>query len=126
MGIPNVIAETGAGQHGVASAMAGANLGLSVKVYQGEVDIQRQKLNVLRMKLFGAQLISVTEGNAKLKEAVNAAMRDWFSKNGENISKNNWRRNEISNHPKNRKTSLCLICMCRRREQCSGNVYSFC
>ncbi len=79
MGIPNIIAETGAGQHGVASAMAGANLGLSVKVYQGEVDIQRQKLNVLRMRLFGAQLISVTEGNAKLKEAVNAAMRDWVS-----------------------------------------------
>lgn len=79
MGIPNIIAETGAGQHGVASAMAGANLGLTVKVYQGEVDIQRQQLNALRMKLFGAKLISVTEGNAKLKEAVNAAMRDWVS-----------------------------------------------
>ena len=77
MGIKNIIAETGAGQHGVASAMAGANLGLNVKIYQGEVDIQRQQLNVLRMKLFGAKLISVTEGNGKLKEAVNAAMRDW-------------------------------------------------
>ncbi len=79
MGITNIIAETGAGQHGVATAMAGANLGLTVKVYQGEVDIQRQQLNALRMKLFGAKLISVSEGKGKLKEAVNAAMRDWVS-----------------------------------------------
>ena len=79
MGITNVIAETGAGQHGVATAMAGANLGINVKVYQGEIDIQRQQLNALRMRLFGAKLISVTEGSAKLKEAVNAAMRDWVS-----------------------------------------------
>lgn len=79
MGISNIIAETGAGQHGVATAMAGANLGLTVKVYQGKVDIQRQQLNALRMKLFGAKLISVSEGSGKLKEAVNAAMRDWVS-----------------------------------------------
>jgi tryptophan synthase beta chain len=79
MGINNIIAETGAGQHGVGTAMAGANLGLSVKVYQGIVDVQRQELNALRMRLFGANLISVSEGKGKLKEAVNAAMRDWVS-----------------------------------------------
>lgn len=79
MGISNIIAETGAGQHGVATAMAGANLNLTVKIYQGEVDIQRQQLNALRMKLFGAKLIPVSDGSKKLKEAVNAAMRDWVS-----------------------------------------------
>lgn len=79
MGIQNIIAETGAGQHGVATAMAGAKLGLKVTVYQGEVDIKRQQLNALRMKLFGANLIPVCEGDGKLKEAVNAAFRAWVS-----------------------------------------------
>ena len=79
MGIHNIIAETGAGQHGVATAMAGAKLGLNVTVYQGEVDIKRQQLNALRMKLFGANLVPVKEGEAKLKEAVNAAFRAWVS-----------------------------------------------
>ncbi len=79
MGVKNIIAETGAGQHGVATAMACANLNLSLKVYQGEVDVNRQQLNALRMKLFGAHLIPVSDGSAKLKEAVNAAMRDWVA-----------------------------------------------
>ena len=79
MGIKNVIAETGAGQHGVATAMACANLKLSLQVFQGEIDVQRQQLNAARMKLFGAQLIPVTDGSKKLKEAVNAAMRYWVA-----------------------------------------------
>lgn len=79
MGVKNIIAETGAGQHGVATAMACANLKLNLKVYQGEVDVNRQQLNALRMQLFGAQLIPVKEGSRKLKEAVNAAMRDWVA-----------------------------------------------
>lgn len=79
MGVKNIIAETGAGQHGVATAMACANLKLNLKVYQGEVDVNRQQLNALRMKLFGAQLIPVKDGSGKLKEAVNAAMRDWVA-----------------------------------------------
>ncbi|MGY3804317.1 tryptophan synthase subunit beta [Pigmentibacter ruber] len=79
MGIKNVIAETGAGQHGVATAMACANLKLSLQIFQGEIDVQRQYLNALRMKLFGAHLIPVTDGSKKLKEAVNAAMRFWVA-----------------------------------------------
>lgn len=80
LGKKRVIAETGAGQHGVATAMVGAMLGLDVEVYMGEVDIQRQMPNVQRMKLFGAKVHSVTSGGATLKDAINDAMRDWITR----------------------------------------------
>jgi tryptophan synthase beta subunit len=75
---PRLIAETGAGQHGVATAMVGAALGLETEVYMGEVDIARQKPNVDRMKLLGAKVIPVREGSRTLKDAINAALRDWI------------------------------------------------
>ncbi|HLF05863.1 MAG TPA: tryptophan synthase subunit beta [Thermoplasmata archaeon] len=74
-----VIAETGAGQHGVASAMAGAVLGLPVEVYMGSEDIERQKLNVFRMRLLGAKVHSVESGTRTLKDAINEALRDWVA-----------------------------------------------
>jgi tryptophan synthase beta chain len=77
MGKPRVIAETGAGQHGVATATAAAAMGLECSVYMGVVDIERQALNVQRMKLLGAEVISVTAGAGTLKDAVSEAMRDW-------------------------------------------------
>ena len=79
MGKTRMIAETGAGQHGVATAMAGAVLGIPVEVYMGSVDIQRQSLNVFRMRLLGAQVHSVEEGSRTLKDAVNEALRDWVT-----------------------------------------------
>lgn len=79
MGKQRIIAETGAGQHGVATAMVGAMLGLDVEVYMGAVDIERQAPNVARMKLFGAKVHSVTCGSSTLKDAINEAMRDWIT-----------------------------------------------
>ena len=79
MGKSRVIAETGAGQHGVAAATACALLGLECVVYMGEEDTQRQALNVARMKLLGAEVISVTTGSRTLKDAINEAMRDWVT-----------------------------------------------
>ena len=79
MGKKHIVAETGAGQHGVASATAAALLGLSCKVYMGEVDVQRQALNVFRMKLLGAQVVPAVSGSRTLKDAVNEAMRDWVA-----------------------------------------------
>lgn len=79
MGKPRMIAETGAGQHGVASATAAARLGLECTVYMGEVDTQRQVLNVFRMELLGAAVVPVTSGSRTLKDAVNQAMREWVS-----------------------------------------------
>jgi tryptophan synthase beta chain len=79
MGKPRIIAETGAGQHGVASATAAALLGLECVVYMGEEDTKRQALNVARMKLLGAQVIPVTTGSRTLKDAINEAMRDWVT-----------------------------------------------
>lgn len=72
-----IIAETGAGQHGVATAMVGALLGLETVIYMGAKDVERQKTNVKRMHLFGATVISVTDGSQTLKDAVNAALADW-------------------------------------------------
>lgn len=77
MGKKRLIAETGAGQHGVATAIAGAVLGLPVEVYMGEVDIERQRPNVFRMELMGAKVIPVSSGTRTLKDAVNEALRDW-------------------------------------------------
>ncbi len=79
MGKRRFIAETGAGQHGVASATAAALLGLECVVYMGEVDVKRQELNVFRMKLLGAEVISVTSGARTLKDAINDALRDWVA-----------------------------------------------
>ncbi|WP_315853545.1 tryptophan synthase subunit beta [Marinobacterium arenosum] len=78
-GKPRVIAETGAGQHGVASATVAARLGLECQVYMGAEDVERQKLNVYRMKLLGAEVISVESGTRTLKDAMNEAMRDWVT-----------------------------------------------
>ncbi|MCO5309711.1 MAG: tryptophan synthase subunit beta [Austwickia sp.] len=79
MGKKRVIAETGAGQHGVATATAAALMGLDCVVYMGERDTQRQALNVARMRLLGAQVIPVTHGSRTLKDAVNEALRDWVA-----------------------------------------------
>jgi tryptophan synthase beta chain len=79
MGKRRIIAETGAGQHGVASATAAALLGLECKVYMGEVDIERQALNVFRMRLLGAEVVAAKSGSRTLKDAVNEAMRDWVA-----------------------------------------------
>ena len=79
MGKSRVIAETGAGQHGVASATAAALMGLECVVYMGEEDTKRQSLNVARMKLLGAQVVPVTSGSRTLKDAINEAMRDWVT-----------------------------------------------
>ncbi len=79
MGKHRVIAETGAGQHGVASATAAAYLDLECVVYMGELDTQRQALNVARMKMLGATVIAVTNGSRTLKDAINEALRDWVT-----------------------------------------------
>jgi len=79
MGKKRVIAETGAGQHGVATATACALMGLDCVVYMGEVDTQRQALNVARMRLLGAEVIPVTTGSRTLKDAINEALRDWVA-----------------------------------------------
>jgi tryptophan synthase beta chain len=79
MGKPRVIAETGAGQHGVATATAAALLGLECCVYMGETDTRRQALNVARMRLLGAEVVPVDVGSRTLKDAINEAMRDWVT-----------------------------------------------
>lgn len=78
MGKKRIIAETGAGQHGVASATAAAHFGLQCDVYMGAEDVRRQRLNVVRMRMMGARVIEVTDGSKTLKDATNAAMRDWM------------------------------------------------
>ena len=79
MGKTRIIAETGAGQHGVATATVAARLGLECIVYMGEVDVARQEANVYRMKLLGAKVVPVTSGSRTLKDALNEAMRDWVT-----------------------------------------------
>jgi len=79
LGKPRIIAETGAGQHGVATATVCAMLGLDCTVYMGAVDCERQKLNVFRMKTLGAKVVPVQEGQRTLKDAINEAMRDWVT-----------------------------------------------
>ncbi|KAL3776864.1 hypothetical protein ACHAWO_000592 [Cyclotella atomus] len=79
IGKPRIIAETGAGQHGVATATVCAKLGLDCTVYMGAVDCERQKLNVFRMNTLGAKVVPVKEGQATLKDAINEAMRDWVT-----------------------------------------------
>jgi tryptophan synthase beta chain len=79
MGKPRIVAETGAGQHGVASATIAAHLGLECVVYMGTEDMARQALNVARMRLLGAQVVAVDSGSRTLKDAINEAMRDWVT-----------------------------------------------
>jgi tryptophan synthase beta chain len=79
MGKKRIVAETGAGQHGVASATAAALMGLECKVYMGAVDVERQALNVFRMRLLGSEVEAVESGSRTLKDAVNEAMRDWVA-----------------------------------------------
>jgi tryptophan synthase beta chain len=77
MGKARLIAETGAGQHGVATALAGALFGLKTRIYMGARDVERQKLNVFRMELMGAEVVPVASGGQTLKDAINEALRDW-------------------------------------------------
>jgi len=79
MGKTRIIAETGAGQHGVATATVAARLGLKCIVYMGATDVERQKINVFRMRLLGAEVVPVTSGSKTLKDALNEAMRDWVT-----------------------------------------------
>jgi len=79
MGKPRVIAETGAGQHGVATATAAALFGFQCQVYMGEEDVRRQKLNVFKMRSLGTQVVSVTSGSRTLRDAINEALRDWMA-----------------------------------------------
>jgi tryptophan synthase beta chain len=79
MGKPRVIAETGAGQHGVATATAAALFGLTCQVYMGEEDVRRQRLNVFKMKALGSEVVTVKSGSRTLRDAINEAMRDWMA-----------------------------------------------
>lgn len=79
MGKRRLIAETGAGQHGVATAMAGALFGMQTEIYMGSEDVERQRMNVFRMKLLGAEVIPVEGGTKTLKDAINEALRDWVA-----------------------------------------------
>src|SRR5262245_31310216 len=79
MGKPRVIAETGAGQHGVATATAAALFGLKCQVYMGEEDVRRQRLNVFKMKALGSEVIPVRNGSRTLRDAINEALRDWMA-----------------------------------------------
>ena len=79
LGKKRIIAETGAGQHGVAAATVCALMGLECIVYMGKTDVERQMPNVLRMKMLGAKVVPVTSGNMTLKDATNEAIRDWIS-----------------------------------------------
>src|ERR1043166_5966127 len=79
MGKPRIIAETGAGQHGVATATAAALFGLKCQVYMGEEDVRRQKLNAFKMRAMGTEVVTVTSGSRTLRDAINEAMRDWMA-----------------------------------------------
>ncbi|HEX8262781.1 MAG TPA: tryptophan synthase subunit beta [Allosphingosinicella sp.] len=83
MGKRRLIAETGAGQHGVATALAGALFGLETRIYMGALDVERQRANVFRMELMGAEVVPVESGSRTLKDAINEALRDWAASFGE-------------------------------------------
>lgn len=86
MGKTRLVAETGAGQHGVATAAAAARLGLSCIVFMGAVDVERQSANVMRMKLLGAEVVPVESGTRTLKDAINEALRYWIAEQGDRKS----------------------------------------
>ena len=85
MGKRRIIAETGAGQHGVATATVCALFGFECVVYMGEEDMRRQRLNVFRMRLLGAKVVGVTNGSRTLKDAISEAMRDWVTNVGDTL-----------------------------------------
>ena len=118
MGKKRIIAETGAGQHGTATAMAGAWLGLETVIYMGQKDIERQAPNVQRMKLCGAQVVPVTAGARTLKDAINEALRDWTA----NLETTHYLIATVCGpHPFPRLVWWASRCRCslrRRRQQC--------
>ena len=107
MGKTRIIAETGAGQHGVATATACALFGLPCEVYMGAVDVERQALNVFRMKLLGAKVHAVKDGTATLKDAMNEALRDWVT----NVRTTHY---VIGSRRRARTRTRCWCASCRR------------
>ena len=119
MGKRRVIAETGAGQHGVATATVAARFGMECVVYMGAEDIQRQAINVYRMRLLGAQVVAVESGSKTLKDALNEAMRDWVT----NVDDTFYIIGTVAGpHPY--PSAGCANRLCRRRLQCHWSVLS--
>ena len=143
MGKTRLIAETGAGQHGVATATAAALLGMECEVFMGKEDTERQALNVYRMELLGTKVHPVTSGTMTLKDAVNEAFREWTTRVEDTyyvlgsvmgphpypmivreLSKHHQQRSKSADTGKGRETSGCRSRLCWRRKQCNGNVLS--
>ena len=142
MGKTRVIAETGAGQHGVATATAAALLGLECEVFMGKEDTDRQALNVYRMELLGAKVHPVTNGTQTLKDAVNETLREWtnrisdthyvigsvmglsssVSDDGPGFPERDWQGNQGAADGEGREASGHGDCMCGRRQQCHGGI----
>ena len=143
IGKKRIIAETGAGQHGVAAATAAALMGLECEVFMGEEDTKRQSLNVYRMKLLGAKVHPVTSGTKTLKDAVNETMREWSKRVDDTLYVLG---SVMGPHPFptivrdfqsvisaeikeqimiKRKTSRCSYSLCRRRLNAIGSFYNF-
>ncbi len=138
-----IVAETGAGQHGVATAAVCAKLGLNCVVYMGAHDIERQQINVRRMKFFGAEVRPVRQGSQTLKDAINEALRDWItnvetthyligsvvvtaslSDDGSQFSKNHWRRSPGS-ASRHQSKSRAVNCVCWWRFKCDRTFPCF-
>ena len=125
MGKTRVIAETGAGQHGVATATAAALLGLECEVYMGKEDTDRQALNVYRMELLGAKVHPVTSGTQTLKDAVNETLRDGspsLPHDGKGFPECYQQGNQRAAYGEGRKASRYGNCLCGRRKQCNGSL----
>lgn len=141
MGKTRVIAETGAGQHGVATATAAAMMGMECEVFMGKEDTERQALNVYRMRLLGAKVHAVTSGTATLKDAVSETMREWtnrvadthyvlgsamgphpFSDDCQRFSGGNFQRDQGADSGERRTASGCCAGVCRRRIECDRNL----
>src|SRR5580704_3261762 len=122
MGKNNIIAETGAGQHGVATALAGALFSLKTRVYMGAKDVERQKLNVFRMQLLGAEVIAVESGEQTLKDAVNEALKDW----ADSFSDTHYIIGSVVDPHPNRPPARCGACLRRRRLQRHGHLRRLC
>ena len=137
MGKTRVIAETGAGQHGVATATAAALMGMECEVFMGEEDTKRQALNVYRMRLLGAKVHAVTSGTATLKDAVSETMREWtrriddthyaapLSRDCPGFPVSDLQRDQRAAHGEGRTASGCGACLCGRRIKCYWGVLSF-
>jgi tryptophan synthase beta chain len=135
MGKKRLIAETGAGQHGVATAIVGAALGMPVEVYMGEVDTKRQALNVFRMELMGAKVIPVKSGTRTLKDAINEALRDWVANVrdtyyliGSVVGPHPYPLmvRDFPDHEKRGAAPGYDRCLCRRWIECHGHLLSVC